>query len=123
MRQCLEEAQDDKGYVLRNLPFHKRSDFYTIRLRVLVVGSPHPGAFCAGADLIERKSMTQDQVSKFLTDLRLAFSSLENLSLPTIAAIDGPALGGGLEMALACDLRVAGRNTLLTTNTTYKRHC
>lgn len=92
-------------------------------MRVLIVGSPHPGAFCAGADLIERKGMTQDQVSKFLTDLRLAFSSLENLSVPTIAAIDGPALGGGLEMALACDLRVAGRNTLLTTNTTYKRHC
>ena len=75
---------------------------------MLIVGSPTPGAFCAGADLVERKNMTQDQVAKFLTDLRLAFSLLESLSLPTIAAIDGPALGGGLEMALACDLRIAG---------------
>lgn len=52
--------------------------------------------------------MNQHQVSRFLTELRDALGKLEMLPMPTIAAIDGPALGGGLEMSLACDLRVAG---------------
>lgn len=77
-------------------------------VRVLVLNSSTPGAFCSGADLAERRSMSKGQVSKFLTDLRAAFGKLESLPMPTIAAMDGPALGGGLELALACDLRVAG---------------
>ena len=67
-----------------------------------------PGSFCAGADLAERRTMSETEVAKFLLDLRTALQKLETLPIPTIAAIDGPALGGGLELSLACDLRVAG---------------
>ena len=77
-------------------------------VNVLIVNSANPGSFCAGADLAERRTMSQIQVTKFLSDLRVVFGKLENLPVPTIAAIDGPALGGGLELSLACDLRDVG---------------
>jgi methylglutaconyl-CoA hydratase len=57
--------------------------------------------------------MSQVQVAKFLADLRDALGKLEALPMPTIAAIDGPALGGGLELSLACDLRVAGKSVFV----------
>ncbi|KZV65670.1 ClpP/crotonase [Peniophora sp. CONT] len=88
--KCLDEARFDRS------------------LRVLIISSLTPGSFCAGADLAERRTMSESQVAKFLLDLRTALHKLETLPVPTIAAIDGPALGGGLELSLACDLRVAG---------------
>ncbi|KAF7722599.1 hypothetical protein EC973_002912 [Apophysomyces ossiformis] len=76
--------------------------------RALIIQSMVDGVFCAGADLKERATMSPTQVTEFLYNLRQAYRELETLPIPTIAAIDGAALGGGLEMALACDLRVAG---------------
>lgn len=80
---------------------------------VLVVSSNIPKVFCAGADLKERASMPEDQVAGFVSTLRDAFTMLERIPIPTIAAIEGIALGGGLELALCCDLRVAGTDAVL----------
>ncbi|QRV86116.1 enoyl-CoA hydratase/isomerase family protein [Ceratobasidium sp. AG-Ba] len=79
-------------------------------IQVLIIRSSSDVAFCAGADLIERRSMTEAQVEAFLVKLNRVLSRLDSFPIPTIAAIDGPALGGGLELALTCDFRVAGSN-------------
>ncbi|KAF8948881.1 hypothetical protein BGZ47_001609 [Haplosporangium gracile] len=78
--------------------------------RVVIIRSLVEGAFCAGADLRERATMNMTEVRQFLTNLRDSFRELETLPIPTIAVIDGAALGGGLEMALCCDMRVGGGN-------------
>ncbi|KDE08697.1 hypothetical protein MVLG_01154 [Microbotryum lychnidis-dioicae p1A1 Lamole] len=77
------------------------------KTRTLILNSSSSGIFCAGADLKQRKSMTQTQIARFLHDLRCMLSELSSLPCPVIAALDGAALGGGLELALAADLRVA----------------
>ncbi|CAG0923962.1 unnamed protein product [Notodromas monacha] len=81
--------------------------------RVLVLKSGVPGVFCAGADLKERLTMPESQVAPFVSRLRALMSRLASLPMPTIAAVDGLAVGGGLEMALACDLRVLSSDATL----------
>ncbi|XP_054612464.1 methylglutaconyl-CoA hydratase, mitochondrial [Dunckerocampus dactyliophorus] len=77
------------------------------KVRSVILCSLVPGIFCAGADLKERAKMHQSEVGPFVAKARALITGLGNLPMPTIAAIDGAALGGGLEMALACDIRVA----------------
>lgn len=77
------------------------------KLRVLIVRSLIPKVFCAGADLRERFKMDNSEVGRFVSSLRDLMTDVETLPTPVISAIDGVALGGGLELALASDIRVA----------------
>lgn len=78
------------------------------RPRAVVLRSAVAATFCAGADLRERRTMTPDEARKFVDTLRDTFTLLADLPVPTVATVDGYALGGGFEMALACDAVVAG---------------
>jgi len=59
--------------------------------------------------LKERATMKPAEVGPFVAGLRQSISDMANLSIPTIVALDGTAVGGGLEMALACDIRIASK--------------
>ncbi len=81
--------------------------------RALIFTGAGEKAFCVGADLKERQGMNEKDVMLRLEFVRNLYLRLERIPVPTIAAINGSALGGGLELALCCDLRVASDNATL----------
>ncbi len=82
-------------------------------LRAIVVTGAGDKAFCAGADLKERKGMDDSAVRAQVKLYRTELGWLDRSRVPVIAAINGVALGGGLELALLCDLRVAAEHAIL----------
>ena len=79
-------------------------------LRVLVLTAKGEKSFCAGADLKERKGMTNEQWKQQHDIFEDAYELLRNFKFPVIAAVNGFALGGGMEMLLSCDLRYAAEH-------------
>ncbi|MDF9409656.1 enoyl-CoA hydratase [Pelotomaculum isophthalicicum JI] len=76
-------------------------------VRVVVITGSGDKAFAAGVDITEMKDLTPVGAYHFCKTARSAFVSIENMSKPTIAAVNGLALGGGCELALTCDFRLA----------------
>lgn len=121
MSECLLKMESHLAILQLNRPekanaisrkllseFHR--DLKTVEadssVRCLVITGSGANSFCAGADLEERRGMSENEVFHFLDNIRDTLNLLENLPCPTIAAINGFAYGGGLEVALACDIRL-----------------
>ncbi len=82
-------------------------------VRVILVTGAGDKAFCSGADLKERASLPPEKVREYIFTIRELFTAIEQLNKPVIAAVNGVALGGGTELALACDIRLASKNATL----------
>lgn len=78
--------------------------------RAIVLTGAGPKAFSAGADLKERKTMPAEDVPAFVSLIGGTFHRVSQAAQPFVAAVNGYAFGGGMEIALACDIRVVSRS-------------
>jgi enoyl-CoA hydratase/carnithine racemase len=99
------ELRVELGDVVRSL-----ADNATVRAVVLTGG---PKAFAAGADLKQLAAMDYEQISVWNHALQRVFNDVAALPVPVIAAVNGVALGGGMELALAADFRVLAEDASL----------
>lgn len=78
-------------------------------VRVIIITGTGDRAFCSGADLKERATLSPIKVKEYIYTIRNLFTTIEELNKPVIAAVNGVALGGGTELALASDIRIASK--------------
>jgi len=79
-------------------------------LRALVLGG-HGRAFCGGADVNELKSLTASTAGRFVERIHEVCAAIRSLPIPVVARLHGAVIGAGLEIAAACDLRIAAEGT------------
>ncbi len=79
-------------------------------VKVVIITGAGEKALAAGADITEMTNLTPVEVHAFSQNSMIAFSKIENLGKPVIAAINGLCLGGGTELTLTCDFRIAAEN-------------
>ncbi len=115
VRLCLERPE-----VMNCLSFPTLRRFRTLleelrgdlTIRCILITGAGERAFCAGADLKERKTMPAERVPDFVRNIRGLMDDVASMPQPTVAVVQGFAFGGGTELMLACDLRVAAEEAM-----------
>jgi 3-hydroxypropionyl-coenzyme A dehydratase len=90
------------------IDFAKNDD----KIKVVIITGEGERSFCSGGDLKYVSEINPTEAEKFASSVHCILNEIENLDKPVIAAINGYALGGGCQLALACDLRIASCNAL-----------
>ena len=83
------------------------------KIKVVIITGTGERSFCAGADIRYVVNIDPIEAEKYATFIHGLLNKIENLEKPVIAAINGCALGGGCELALACDIRIASSNATI----------
>ena len=81
-------------------------------VRAVVLRGSGDKSFCAGADLKERKGVAAEETGPYVDAISGAINAWSRIPQPTLAVVNGFAFGGGMELAIACDLRIASDNAL-----------
>ncbi|MCY0886984.1 MAG: enoyl-CoA hydratase-related protein [Alicyclobacillaceae bacterium] len=106
---CREQAANSLSQALCLEFVEAMGELQEADVRAVVLTGQGKKAFCAGADLKERKGMAEAEVRVAVHRIRQVVESVAALPMPTIAAVNGVAFGGGTEIALAADLRICAR--------------
>jgi enoyl-CoA hydratase/carnithine racemase len=107
--EALNALSTDQARRLRDAVHEVTADR---RVSAIVLCSAVSSAFCVGADLKERGRLNDDQLRAQREVFVQTFGAVLGIEVPTIAAVDGYALGGGCELALSCDLIVASDDAI-----------
>ena len=128
MKYLLYEEKDNVGLLTVNRPealnalnseviIELRTKLDEIALsdiRCLILTGAGEKSFVAGADIGEMKDFNTEQAERFSIEGNIVMEKIENLPMPVIAAVNGFALGGGIELALSCDIRLASENAVFS---------